>query len=133
MAGFGRTAVESDKDKVMKALEEFLRPEFLNRVDDIVVFNRLTEDNIKEICKIMLGDLEGVLKEKDITFRYTDKVVDYLAEKGYSQKYGARNLRRLIQTDIEDEIASNIINCFGSSISAIAVDVENGAIKVTAL
>ena len=133
MAGFGRTAVESDKDKVMKALEEFLRPEFLNRVDDIVVFNRLTEDNIKEICKIMLGDLEGVLKEKDITFRYTDKVVDYLAEKGYSQKYGARNLRRLIQTDIEDAIASNIINSFGSSISAIAVDVENGAIKVTAL
>ena len=134
MAGFGRTAVESDKDKVMKALEEFLRPEFLNRVDDIVVFNRLSEDNIKEICKIMLGDLEGVLKEKEIAFRYTDAVVDYLAKKGYSQKYGARNLRRLIQTDIEDAIASYIINSFGSSISAIAVDVENGeTVKVTAL
>lgn len=134
MAGFGRTAVESDKDKVMKALEEFLRPEFLNRVDDIVVFNRLSEENIKEICKIMLGDLEGVLKEKDIAFRYTDAVVDYLAKKGYSQKYGARNLRRLIQTDIEDAIASYIINSFGSTISAIAIDVENGeAVKVTAL
>ena len=134
MAGFGRTAVESDKEKVMKALEEFLRPEFLNRVDDIVVFNRLSEDNIKEICKIMLGDLEKVLKEKDITFRYTDSVVDYLVKKGFSQKYGARNLRRLIQTDIEDEIATYIINSFGAPISAIAVDTdESEKIKVSAI
>lgn len=134
MAGFGRTAVESDKEKVMKALEEFLRPEFLNRVDDIVVFNRLSEDNIKEICKIMLGDLEKVLKEKDITFRYTDSVVDYLVKKGFSQKYGARNLRRLIQTDIEDEIATYIINSFGAPITAIAVDTdESEKIKVSAI
>lgn len=134
MAGFGRTAVESDKEKVMKALEEFLRPEFLNRVDDIIVFNRLSEDNIKEICKIMLGDLEKVLLEKDITFRYTDAVVDYLAKKGYSLKYGARNLRRLIQTDIEDNIANYIINSFSTCISAIAVDTEDGeTIKVTAI
>ncbi len=121
IAGFGESFTQNDKTKVMKALETFLRPEFINRVDEIVVFNRLSRENFALICKIMLGDLQKVLFEKGITFEYAESLVDYLAEKGFSVKYGARNLRRLIQTDIEDLLASEIVASYRQPIKRVFV------------
>ena len=132
-AGFTTTAKASDEAKVRKALEGFLRPEFINRVDDIVVFNRLTKENFASICRIMLGDLERVLAEKNITLRYDDKAVNALVEKGYSDKYGARNLRRLIQTDIEDAVATAIIEDVGARITAVSLSADENGVTVTAL
>ena len=132
-AGFTTTAKASDEAKVRKALEGFLRPEFINRVDDIVVFNRLTKENFASICRIMLGDLERVLAEKNITLRYDDKAVSALVEKGYSDKYGARNLRRLIQTDIEDAVATAIIEDVGARITAVSLSADENGVTVTAL
>ncbi|MBO5402692.1 MAG: ATP-dependent Clp protease ATP-binding subunit, partial [Clostridia bacterium] len=132
-AGFTTTAKASDEAKVKKALEGFLRPEFINRVDDIVVFNRLTKENFASICRIMLGDLERVLAEKNITLRYDDKAVNALVEKGYSDKYGARNLRRLIQTDIEDAVATAIIEDVGARITAVSLSADENGVTVTAL
>ncbi len=123
IAGFGENVKQNDKAKVMKALEGFLRPEFINRVDEIVVFNRLDRENFKAICRIMLGDLQNVLSEKGIMFDYTDALVDYLAKKGFSEKYGARNLRRLIQTDIEDGIANEIVASYNEPIGKVFADV----------
>ena len=109
-AGFTTTAKASDEAKVKKALEQFLRPEFINRVDEIVVFNRLSKDNFASICRIMLGDLEKVLAEKNITLTYDEAAVNALVEKGYSEKYGARNLRRYIQTHVEDALAARLVS-----------------------
>ncbi|MBQ5837768.1 MAG: ATP-dependent Clp protease ATP-binding subunit [Clostridia bacterium] len=130
VAGFGESVQSNDRAKVMKALESFLRPEFINRVDEIVVFNRLTRADFNEICKIMLGDLQGVLAEKGISFSYTDKLVEYLSEKGYSEKYGARNLRRLIQTDVEDELANEIVASYRDPITKISATARNGKVKI---
>ena len=133
VAGFGESVQSNERAKVMKALESFLRPEFINRVDEIVVFNRLTKADFTEICKIMLGDLQSVLAEKGIKLTYTDKLVEYLCDKGYSEKYGARNLRRLIQTDVEDELANEIVASYREPIERISVTVKNGNVKVTPL
>ena len=132
IAGFGETVTQNDRAKVMKALESFLRPEFINRVDEIVVFNRLTRDNFKAICRIMLCDLQEVLAEKGITFSFTDSLVAHLAEKGYSEKYGARNLRRLIQTDVEDELANEIVASYRDPITVISADASDGKVVITA-
>lgn len=129
-AGFTATVKSSDYDRVKKALEDFLRPEFLNRVDEIVVFNRLTKENFSDICKIMLGDLQEVLAEKGITLEYDDKAIAYLVNKGYSEKYGARNLRRLIQTDVEDPIAAKIIESYASPIMYVFVTAEGDSISI---
>ncbi len=130
VAGFGESVQQNDKAKVMKALEAFLRPEFINRVDEIVVFNRLGKSNFSAICRIMLGDLQSVLAEKGIMFDYTDALVEYLSDKGYSEKYGARNLRRLIQTDVEDLIASEIVASYRDPVGKIFVDVKDGTVTV---
>ncbi len=132
-AGFTQSAKASDKDRVTRALEAFLRPEFINRIDKIVVFNRLSTDNIRAICAIMLGDLKSVLAEKSIEFVWDEATIDYLASKGYSEKYGARNLRRLIQTDIEDALASIIITNYNTPITHAAVTAEDGQIKITCM
>ncbi|MCD7757033.1 MAG: hypothetical protein LUH45_02490 [Clostridiales bacterium] len=108
--GFGKTVNEQDKDKTMKALQGVLRPEFLNRVDEIIHFNRLSEENFRAIACIMLGELRDALAEKRITFTWDDSLLDYLTEKSYSLTYGARNLRRLIQKELEDAIASVLID-----------------------
>ena len=126
-AGFMVSAHTGDSDRVMKALEGFLRPEFLNRVDEIIIFNRLNKENFADICKIMLGDLKKVLDEKDISFTYDEATIRYLVDKGFSEKYGARNLRRLIQTDIEDIVAAEIIENYSRGIKAIHVSVEKNA------
>ena len=118
-AGFNATARTSDEAKVRKALEDFLRPEFINRVDDIIVFNRLDLDNCTDIAMIMLSDLAKTLAEKGIKLTYTRDTARLIAEKGYDPKYGARNLRRVIQTDIEDASAAKIIDSYGDPVKEI--------------
>lgn len=117
--GFDRSAGQIGREKAIKGLESFLRPEFINRVDEIVYFNQLTEDNFKAIARIMLSELDGVLKEKNITFSYDDSVLEYLVKKSYSAAYGARNLRRQIQKDLEDPIAARLIERYADPIRAI--------------
>ncbi len=130
ISGFGESAVQNEKAKVMKALEGFLRPEFINRVDEIVVFNRLSRDNFKAICRIMLSDLQGVLAEKGMSFDYDDSLVEYLSDKGYSDKYGARNLRRLIQSEVEDLLANVIIASYNSPAEKLFACVREGKVIV---
>ena len=117
--GFGRTADQQGRARAMKALESFLRPEFINRVDEIVYFNKLTEDNFKAIAAIMLRELQDALKEKGITFTWDDALLDYLVKKSYSMTYGARNLRRQIQKDLEDDIATKLIDSYLHPIQSI--------------
>jgi len=132
-AGFTTTAKASDEARVRKALEQFLRPEFINRVDDIVVFNRLDKTHFASICRIMLGDLEKVLNEKDITLSYDEKAVDMLVEKGYSDKYGARNLRRLIQTEVEDALATALIENTANTIKAVSLSADENGMVITTI
>jgi ATP-dependent Clp protease ATP-binding subunit ClpB len=117
--GFGHSVNELDEERTLKALQSFLRPEFINRVDEIVHFNRLTEENFKGITRIMLGELTDSLEEKGVTFTYDDALVEYLTHKSYSLTYGARNLRRLIQRELEDAIASRIIDSYEHPISQL--------------
>ena len=107
--GFGRTQQEQDADRAMKALQQFLRPEFINRVDAVITFNRLTEEHFQSIARIMLEELAASLNEKAITFTYDDALVELLTHKSYSRTYGARNLRRTIQKELEDPMATRII------------------------
>jgi len=108
-AGFGRTVSQMSKDRVMKALEEIMRPEFLNRIDEIIAFNQLSEDNFCHIAEIMLGELRTTLADKDIRLTWDDSLLGLLTEKSYSVKYGARNLRRLIEKEIENPLATAIV------------------------
>lgn len=126
VAGFGESVKTNERARVMKALEGFLSPEFINRVDEIIVFNRLTKDDFRAICRIMLGDLAGVLAEKGIALEYGEDTVGYIAEKGFSEKYGARNLRRLIQTELEDPIASKIIASYRNGVTKVRARVSDG-------
>jgi len=130
--GFGRTADEQGRERTMKALESFLRPEFLNRVDEIVYFNKLSEDNFKAIADIMLGELRDNLKEKGITFTWDEAVLKYLVKKSYSQTYGARNLRRQIQKDLEDQIASRLIDGYLNPVSRLSATAGPEEILVSA-
>ena len=131
--GFTATEKESDETRIRTALEAFLRPEFLNRVDEIVVFNRLTREHFSAICAIMLGELKQVLAEKDVSFTWTEGVIDHLADKGFSEKYGARNLRRLIQRDLEDLIALELVTRYQETVTAIAADADEKGITLQVL
>ncbi len=117
--GFNKSANEQNRDRVMKALNDFLRPEFINRVDEIVCFNRLSEEDFGGICRIMLDELVASLREKGFTFRYDDEVVRYLTHKSYSAVYGARNLRRTIQKELEDEMARRIIDSYDAPVTQL--------------
>ena len=128
--GFDRSANQLGKEKAMKGLESFLRPEFINRVDEIVYFNQLTEEHFKAIARIMLAELEGVLTDKGISFTYEESVLDYLVSKSYSAAYGARNLRRQIQKDLEDAIACKLIERYADPIRTIRVSAENGELNI---
>ena len=130
--GFGRTENELGRESTMKALNDFLRPEFLNRVDEIVYFNKLTEEDFSGITRLMLGELSDTIKEKSLSLTYDDSVVKYLTEKSYSVTYGARNLRRLIQKEIEDRIAAELIENYKLKITRIALTMEDGVIKILA-
>ena len=131
--GFGKTVNEQSKDKAMKALQQFLRPEFLNRVDEVICFNQLSEENFRAIAQIMLKELQDVLKEKDLDFTWDEAVLDQLVKDSYSAAYGARNLRRHIQKALEDPIATKIIDSYLSPIHALKAVVEDGKILITAL
>ena len=130
--GFGRSADDQDKERVMKALQEFLRPEFINRVDEIVYFHQLTEENFRGIAGIMLEELKAALEE-GYHFTYDDALVDYLVKKSYSAAYGARNLRRCIQKDVEDPMAARIIESYETPITQIKATAEDGAVKLYTL
>ena len=130
--GFAESAENTSKEKTMKALSEFLRPEFINRVDEVITFRSLSAENFKSIADIMLGDLRELLETKGIKFAWSDSARDLVAEKSYSVKYGARNMRRFIQTEIEDKIAEQIIAMRGK-VAAVSADAENGEIKVLAV
>ena len=131
--GFGGSADDQGRERTMKALRDFLRPEFLNRVDEIVCFNHLTKENFSGIARIMLDELKASLSEKGFTFRYDDALVDYLVEKSYSLTYGARNLRRLIQKELEDPMASRIIDNFEHPITQISATAQDGAVQLYTL
>ena len=128
--GFGKSLTELGKEKAMKALQEFLRPEFINRVDEVICFNRLSEENFRKIADIMLHELKDNLDERGISLTWEDSVIDYLVKKSYSITYGARNLRRTIQQDIEDQVAEKIIDSFEIDISEMKLTAEDGKIGI---
>ena len=131
--GFGGSADQQGKERTMKALQDFLRPEFLNRVDEIICFDHLTKENFTGIARIMLEELRTSLSDKGYTFRYDDALVDYLVEKSYSMTYGARNLRRQIQKELEDPMAARIIDSFENPITQISATAADGAVQLYTL
>lgn len=131
--GFNKTDSDIAKDKAMKALREFLRPEFLGRIDEIVVFNPLTEENYAGIAGLMLDEMKSPLEEKHISLRYTDEALKTIAHKAYGQKLGARDIRRVIRNEVEDKIAELLIDKGEGAVSAVAISADNGEIKVDAL
>ncbi len=130
--GFGRTAEDMVTERTMKALKEFLRPEFINRVDEIITFNHLTEGNFLDIADIMLKELCDSLSDRGLRLTWDDGLRAFLAEKAYSITYGARNLRRTIQKELEDPISQRIIESFETPISALHISVEEGNVRVDA-
>ncbi|MDY4104115.1 MAG: ATP-dependent Clp protease ATP-binding subunit, partial [Oscillospiraceae bacterium] len=130
--GFGSTISEMNREKSMKALNEFLRPEFINRVDEIICFNSLTEADLRRIAVLMLGEVKDAMAEKGIAFHYEESVPDYLVNKGYSVTYGARNLRRLIQKEVEDAVAAEMIDRRKGKVTDVTVSAVDGKIVVDA-
>ena len=128
--GFGGSLSDMSRERTMKALNEFLRPEFINRVDEVICFNQLTEANFRAIAALMLGELRENMERKNIVLTWDDSLVDHLVREGYSVTYGARNLRRLIQKQVEDQIAEGIIARRGESSSQIMLSAENGKVEV---
>lgn len=128
--GFNRNANDASKDKAMKALKEFLRPEFLGRVDEIVVFNTLNKNDLVKIAKVLLDELKTPLKDKGIVFEVKDGVCEIIAEKSEDGGRGARDIRRTIRKTVEDEIANILVDNAGKLINKITVFADNGEIKV---
>ena len=108
----------------MKALNEFLRPEFINRVDEVVCFNQLTEENFRDIAALMLGEVKDLLAARNISLSWDESLIDYLVKEAYSVTYGARNLRRTIQKKVEDEIARFIVENRGREIRNIHLSAD---------
>ena len=131
--GFDRTAEEQGKERAMKALQDFLRPEFINRVDEIVYFHQLTEDNFKDIAALMLQELKDSLAEKHITLTWDESLLSYLVKKSYSAAYGARNLRRCIQKELEDVIAQRIIYSWQNPVTHLNVLADEDKIQLISL
>jgi len=126
--GFGKSDRDMVKEKTMKALSEFLRPEFINRVDEIITFNHLTEENFRGIADIMLRELKESLADRGLTVTWDGELGDYLVKSAYSMTYGARNLRRTIQRDLEDPIAEKIIDSFENPISELHIFIADGQV-----
>ncbi|MCM1529282.1 MAG: ATP-dependent Clp protease ATP-binding subunit [Alistipes sp.] len=127
--GFNRTVNEISKEKAMKGLKEFLRPEFIARIDEIVVFKQLTKEDYAQIAALMLDEMKEPLGEKNLTLSYTEKALELIAEKAYGKSYGARDIRRVIRQEIEDRVAEIIIES-SSDTSEIAIYEENGELRV---
>ena len=132
-AGFSADASSTEASKTQKALEGFLRPEFLNRVDEVITFHSLTEENFREIARIMLSDLQKALAEKAITLEFTDAAAAFIAAKSYSVKFGARNMRRFIQKEVEDRLAEQLISDYHHKITHAKVDADGEKMIVTCL
>ncbi|MEI3102606.1 MAG: ATP-dependent Clp protease ATP-binding subunit, partial [Oscillospiraceae bacterium] len=130
--GFGGSLSDMSRERTMKALNEFLRPEFINRVDEVICFNQLTEDNFRSIAALMLSELKDVMAEKNITLSWDDSLIDHLVKEGYSVTYGARNLRRLIQKQIEDGIAEEIISNRNTKVKSIMLSAPEGKVEIEA-
>ena len=128
--GFGRTDLDQIKDKTMGALREFLRPEFINRVDEIITFNHLSRENFLGIADIMLGELKDSLAIRGLELSWDEALREFLADKAYSTVYGARNLRRTIQRELEDPISEVIIDSFETPVSHIAIEIADGSVKL---
>lgn len=128
--GFNRTVESMAKDKVMKALNEFLRPEFINRVDEIIAFHSLGKEQFASICDIMLDELRTSLQEKGIALQWKDTARQYLADKSYDERYGARNLRRLIEREVENRIAEILIKNYDKNVQEIVLDAVDGEMKI---
>ena len=129
--GFGGTVGDMGREKALKALNDFLRPEFLNRVDEIIYFNSLTEENFASIAVLMLEEVRDVMRGNGIDLTWDDSVPAYLVRKGFSAVYGARNLRRLIQKEVEDEVAARMIEARGNTIREIALRADDDRILCT--
>ena len=130
--GFGRTDTDMVKEKTMKALRDFLRPEFINRVDEIITFNHLTEENFLGIADIMLGELKQSLSERGLEVTWSEELPKLLTKKAYSVTYGARNLRRTIQKELEDPISEKIIDSFENPMASIHIFIEDDKIVLNA-
>lgn len=130
--GFNRSINEQGKEKAVKALKEFLRPEFINRIDEIIYFNHLSEQDFKQIARLMLEELREAMAEKKMELQYDESLLDYLTKKSFSLTYGARNLRRLIQREIEDKIASEIIASYANPLKRIGLTAVSGEIQILA-
>ena len=129
--GFGGSLSDMSREWALKALNEFLRPEFLNRVDEVVCFNQLSEENFRGIAALMLSEVAEVLQDKNLRLTWDESLLDYLVKKGYSVTYGARNLRRLIQKEIEDRIAAQLIEKRARSVQHIALSAKDDAVQIT--
>ena len=132
-AGFGNTAHEAEKERTEKALLAFLRPEFINRIDEVITFRSLEKADFVRIARIMLNDLANALAERGVKFVFTDIVCEYIAEKSYSRKYGARNMRRYIQTEIEDKLANAMIFEVKGPLAAASVDIKDDKVVVVCI
>ncbi len=130
--GFNKTEEEITKEKAMKALSDFLRPEFMSRVDEIVVFNPLTKENYAEIAGLMLSEMKEPLAEKGITLKFDKRVLNLIAEKSFGKKFGARDIRSVIRSDIEDKIADVIVENAGKEPAVIKLSAKKDVIEVNA-
>ena len=130
--GFVGSATDKDRERAMKALNDFLRPEFINRVDEIICFNKLTEENFRSIAALMLGEVRDLMREKGMELSWDESVIDYLVKKSYSLTYGARNLRRTIQKDIEDAVASVIVDQRHGDLKGVRLTADGDKINVEA-
>ena len=128
--GFGGSVSDMGQERAMKALNDFLRPEFINRVDEIVYFNKLTENDFRRIAELMLGETKAAISESGIALTWNESLIDYLVEKSYSVKYGARSLRRTIQKDVEDPVAAKIIEKHGENVGRIRLSAADGKVKI---
>ncbi len=131
VSGFGHRLDEAEDSRTMKGLEGFLKPEFINRVDEIITFSRLTQENFQAIARLRISELSQGLAEKGIEFHYQDEVCDYIGKHSYSDKYGARNMARFIQTNVEDKIADLLVHDRSFKIFGILLSIENDEIKIT--
>ena len=128
--GFIVSGISAQQDKTEKALSAFLRPEFLNRVDEIITFRQLDEQDFKAISKIMLNELKQAMAERGTELSYTDDAAEYIAKQSFSTSYGARNMRRYIQKSVEDEIANYVISNYNKSIGHIGIGYDSAADKL---
>ena len=133
VVGFTGDGAKTDSERTERALAEFLRPEFINRVDEVITFRSLDKDDFCKIAAIMLGQLKDTLDEKGITLSYTDEAVRYIAENSFSEKYGARNMHRYIQKNVEDKLAELLIADYERSFSQALVSVGDGEIRVNCM